>query len=1591
MLNSTDQMDYICGYLSAYENKIRMANKQGLFDAAKMFELFAANVCTLWFGQPFKNLNIDTSTYPYVDLISEDEQLFVQVTTTLDLVTKVRTTLERLRDSKDSRVTNVKNVVFFALHNQSVDRIPEYTGDSLIGNISFTRKNNLITTQDILTKAQNDFSFLSQLYDLFKADEHNTSGNEGRLRSALTTTTPVGLNNINCHLPGGYQIDRSALVEKVRADNHRFISIQGAAGSGKSAFCKMLLESEKLVLYARSERFIEETCLNDIWSLDIEQALIYLNGRKLTFFIDALEFIADCRQTKFELLQQLYTLGQKHDNIYVVTSCRSSEKGAFIKLETNLGIHSYTIEDLSDAELSPIANRYPVIKRMLENKAYQSLLRIPFYINFILERDINPDDVNDEIAFREYIWENIICLKDKANAYGLKHNEIVSTINSIVFERAKENLLGVREDKYDSQIIKALTSEGVLISQKKSVRLKHDTFEDICFEQFFDEKFIDCKGNYPLFYDWIDVFGKCVYRRYQIWISNKLFGSTDRSKFLYHLIFADSIPQNWKKQTEIGITKSKYCTDFFREQGAELVTGGQIWDFVQTTNLFAFDAHILFSGTQTPMLSFYPIGNGRPELIRLIHEHELHKKPESARNAISKLCLDYSKQSNNEDVAPLACNIAAHYVDQILDECVARDYYNFIKLAEPNLTVIYRMPHACNDWLTSFLDKMSEYYRGTDRARERISSDTIKWSMHNAYPQMIVYFSKKLCSLFETYWTHDNSTSDPFFHDHLSNDYLFGLNRNAEHYKDEFRDAFSNPFLINLFRLKFWEGLDWSISFVNRLISIFAENNPDYVTSVEIYFTESKQTRTYWGHPNMWLISIDEYKMPTLISDIIYLLNRMVMNNISAHLHDDNLGKTFAKWIKDKLYSDANNIAFLTIIENVGLHFQRELPGYSLDLASSLYLVNWDIPRYSSLVSDPTRDLLAKQIMRTMGIPSLNHRYKRDEAYKCLLRDYVIALQFHNNTLLRQRCHDILEYLYAKVESDQLGGDQLLQVQKMDTRDAVYEILDEKHIAFSPRISGEAARYVEEKAETGDHGSPLAKRLYECIEKVMKDNINSSDVMALVDETLLAMEHGATRLVCENPLMMLVAIVLKKLEITAEKRTQLCNLWIDGIRRILSNGTFAVETSLNKVLFEQINTDIYADTKDGLKLLILDLLLYRDHNGLISEIAKLAKEFLSNNEKIARSILNTIVMLAKDEMDHQKYNADYLKKHPNLSNIEFIPNVTPKLSRVDRLLLEEKKGQPYLSQRDTIIAKYLYAESELEIAQFDMVDYDITIMSRISNCGLKLNDATYRTLIEQIMICLVECWYLDNQNRRGYHRNDVLDFNSEFELVEMFRKEVVYSLNNAVCAIDLLFDKMDFSLFTKDTISFYLKIFGHFLPVFLDGYQNPAQRNTYKAIIRYLEEKVNKIQIDRIRIELYKSLFLCDPGSFMLDFSKCQTEYSYGDISFLNEQFSKYGKYHLKEMLSTIHQLHIDKLLPHILLSVSNCFTELRTDSSRFASIIKDGQAIVRSIIYKAFIVHSAAIKQDYELTAAYENILETLVGLNYEDAAVLLDEFRLH
>ena len=110
--------------------------------------------------------------------------------------------------------------------------------------------------------------------------------------------------------------------------------------------------------------------------------------------------------------------------------------------------------------------------------------------------------------------------------------------------------------------------------------------------------------------------GVCINRRYQIWIENKLLAKSNREKFLYDLIFLNTIPNDWKVQTQIGLIKSRYSKPFFIEYGKDLIKNNLLLDFIRLTNLYGFE--INSSANSKCMLDLKPSGVGRACLIHLI-------------------------------------------------------------------------------------------------------------------------------------------------------------------------------------------------------------------------------------------------------------------------------------------------------------------------------------------------------------------------------------------------------------------------------------------------------------------------------------------------------------------------------------------------------------------------------------------------------------------------------------------------------------------------------------------------------------------------------------------------------------------------------------------------------------------------------------------------------------------------------------------------------------------------------------------------------------------------------------------------------------
>ena len=48
---------------------------------------------------------------------------------------------------------------------------------------------------------------------------------------------------------------------------------------------------------------------------------------------------------------------------------------------------------------------------------------------------------------------------------------------------------------------------------------------------------------------------------------------------------------------------------------------------------------------------------------------------------------------------------------------------------------------------------------------------------------------------------------------------------------------------------------------------------------------------------------------------------------------------------------------------------------YTHDLVTSLELLYWDTHRYGLYIKNPAKELLLKQVLQTIGVPSLNERF----------------------------------------------------------------------------------------------------------------------------------------------------------------------------------------------------------------------------------------------------------------------------------------------------------------------------------------------------------------------------------------------------------------------------------------------------------------------------------------------------------------------------------------------------------------------------------------------------------------------------------------
>ena len=1387
---------------------------------------------------------------------------------------------------------------------------------------------------------------------------------------AVERSKDIELANIEEYINGEYEINRTEFIDSIKLGSNKIISIQGNAGSGKSVICKKLLIEKEYVLATRAENLALGKTLNEIWGCDVEDAILWLGKQRLYIFIDAIEFIADCGENAFISLQEIYRLADKYENVFIITSCRSTDSTAFFKIDTKYRITIYETPELTTEELNNIAKKYPIIKSLQQHKKYSDLFRLPFYINLIISGGFVKENIKDENSFRLLIWEKILCLKDKCAKYGISSSMAREAVENIVFTRATNFLVGVDKDIIDSKILEALISEGIIVENGNTVRLKYDIFEDICFERFIDKNFESCLGNYNTFFTEIEKIGRCIYRRYQIWVSNKLFIQSTREKFIYSLLIDANIKENWKKETEIGIVKSKYCGLFF-EESSELLSKNVIGELLNVTNLFAFEARIIHIPKLS--MSIRPIGAARENLIKIASKELI--VDERYKESLIKLCDDYSNFENRMiDVEKKACEIIIGYIDELIEKCKNGKAYLYSKELVKLFLIVSKMPKASKEWLCGFVHRMLEEYRSDLNRSDSVSEDILEAIIKNYNPRFVIELPELACEVAETLWTY-RKLRRPFsyYEDDFNKVKAYGLSDKADNYANN--SVFDTPFIWYIMRYNFIKGFNWAIDFLNKSVACFAKNNPEGIRKIEIFFADQNEKKLYFGNENLWLADTMERLVPAILGDIIYVIKRTIVNTIT-NTSDRTYAKKLAEYIRKTIYEKSNNILLLSVVETIGMNFEKELSGYAVELASSMELIYWDIRRYENYLHNPTKELLEKQILMSFGLSQINSRYEKDEKCAKSLQQYVIDSYLYGDEKIKSKCNVTVDYLYS-IFDEKMCPNENLQIQKMDARNAIMTQVNENTLLLETQIQGEPQKIVQKNEEASKPIKKINKSLNNLVENVKNNEIKTDDIIQLIDELLERMqENDLLDMQYEDTLIILIAGALTKTDISKKQRNNLIGEWLKRFSKIFDkgNGSYIANMDVTGQLWMQLKEEIDP--------------IHEEHSGLIEKISDSAVCFLRLNKKYAKRFFNTIVKLSEDEMNHQRFNAEYIEVHKDNEKFDFVPNMIPRLKGVDYHI--SKNGtELYENQKEMIIRNYLFKNFEADLSDFDIDNYDIGILCQLPHCGLDIEDEKMALVIKNIVICMIEIWNADVSKRQAH---EIIDTFKEHSISTFFQYQLRLLGKNVEPLYDVLFSNIDFSKFTIDTIEFYKDIFGGFLSAYIDGFREKGKRSDIETKINMLEKYIEAIPEEWVRMELEKSLFLCVTRYNSWDVNKVKAQYSYKDKCFINNQLCKYGKIHLRDVLRTVYMLNIDELLPDILIGLSECFdATISHGKEKFFKDVQDEQTIVDMIILKAFVNYSDEIKKDEKLINAYENILSSLTEIGNEKAAVLLDEFRIH
>lgn len=1521
-----EEIRYLLDFLTTYKTKIKALNSVGLFDEAKLFEGFAIDVCNILFsGRSFKNLNESKPNFPYFDLISSDEEIYVQVSTQKNCIGKIKKTLENYASGSFLHNSNVKTIKFFLLEKCNLKTIKSKT----IKGIKFVKTKDIITLDDLIKKISCDTNFCHKLYDLISCREKNVGVLSAKASEAIKNSKITIDKSVLDKINNETHIERIDLIQGIKKITNKCVLVLGDAGSGKSSLVKHVLQDEKIVLYVRGEELSKRSKYLDLWGFDVEKIADFLKNETINIFVDSLEYVVGSNLST-DVLIRLLSVTEKLDYIKIYLTCRKNDLIALQYLLKTFDIGEFNVGPFNEKELEQIKERYSFVKQL--SPAYSELFKLPFYANFIISNISELGEISDEDSLRKNIFEVAICLKNKCKEMAIDYYQVIKTVETIARDRSILQALYVDKTKYDYRIINNLLSAAILVEQKNAIRFSFDIFEDIVFEHLLDSAYDKSQADLPSFFAELDSLGDSCFRRYHTWISNKL-KSSNFNSVIYSILCSD-IDNKWVDQTRIALAVSNNSNVFLNNY-LKTIENDKVLEMIRMVNLNAFNVDFdkeIFD--VFPYLTLIPVGAARSCLVNYVfHEYKNNKIDIDNCDVIS-LIIDCDRDKTITDetkqqIVFLCENIISKHLNE--DDWSEKE--------SELITVIFNENKLCLDWLKSFAFNLLNSENDFSYYNREFINDLLSFKPERGF------FKGSVGAFISDFFFAAITKKQKSHYTHLRG-YKFGLNEMADDIDLNRTKPSNSSCFFQIIKGDFIAGLALYIKIMNHI----AEEAKARSGIISIHDFEADKDYEFINYDELYFAGwFDESGLPYLVQDIAYLtINETKIMFDYLIKNAKGKVKNIANNVKRIVFKTANNVGPLSIIVMIWNMIVDIFPEYADNLITDHALIFLDIGRYARTIPNEKADYLKRVIAQSVGLPDFEKRFQLN------LKPFDLRNVFFKSQITTKNT-SVIDFCYKKYAAK-------------STMYNTYELLDVRKARITKLNDGLLIEGYKSGQKTFSNPIEDAKTFLSNQLSRINRRMNCLDEAEELCDYISKLDPAIQSLF-ENELMLFYVYILSCDALTIDRRNEVCQILIKKYEYVLNSGQIPIfdGTSI-MVLFKQIYQPLNDDVSKRIKKLILRFLMVRSPNNYIKKIQDNFVYVFQNDLEYRNRYAYSLIELAKEEKKKAKYNLNIAMKIANDESLnEFVT--------VSDSFISSKGYEIYKIDIDGIIDRMLI-NSEKPTIEADISEYDIhTLISAIR--FFNLNDDNLFKLYKHIISLMLDIIEFDEYS-------EIISVDESF-LCSNHCSSLLFDKNFHSEVIELLFEYLSSHEKNGRSLDWVIKVFVSFVPSFFDEKED---RLKYFKYLKEIEKRINALSNEFVKDELRTIFVFNSTTSYFGDWSKINVDYSDVDLIEMMKLFSKYSYLHPQLFFSSIYRLHYEKMMPNIIVPVSDCLNKCQN----YKTLLKDSHVhyVIKSIVFIGYVKHLADIKRNINFRRSFENILVKMSEIGDAVSLPLLNNLRI-